>query len=1026
MIGSQHGRRVFALQVAGLKYRYHSHPPPSSSNLDANIASGVTYVDIESIGSIGSFSASIDPSGGVATYGATSITLNIDKRRGGLSDPGIIFGRCGARSASTRVRLTSSVNRTDTTFNIDTDLRATGIELLHIGAETVKLNSATVSSISVTRGIGNTPTQTHSLSLEGSFVPELTTEITTFRGRRAKLYMAHRYANGNTSDYVEVINGFIEQSPKVEEGDQISLSIMPLTALIDTDLSDKGISQTRLLQDYHYFDGVMGSALEYALSLEVDTDNRNVELFPDTTAAITANTFQVSVETRRGYQSYLDDFDPSLPQGPDGDDYIREHPRYPKLRRDSDAIFEDDGVYPNTLTYDGSIPGYVINSDGALTNALDSAEITATNKLRVWLPSIELKQHLLGSGEVKKWPNVINDTLESDGPSNTQGLDGGVARWRLQAGPTFRAEKLSGSPFQASVWLWNTRAHYQYLLDGLAVLGVRGPLCWKTSGTNTALDTLARCSYPLDLGNDGDPYSEDFTVNTPVQAKRIFITSVESTAVFKVRDIPKAYYQHYESAILVEGSLGLPSSATADEFYYVTVQHYDRNLGGERRQVFKVTHETVATFGGSNVGYLIHIADDNNHNQNSSFGDWTDSERALIFRGGQFIGERPGTVLLKLLESGGGDGINGVYDVLSLGLNISSDDIDEASFLTVDSTATFTLSDSYAGDGVDLRDTIDAMLRLMGAVLVMKRDETSGRSKLSLVALGNERLDASINTISAEQWLSDQPPKWGVHEDIVTQIKFEFDFDASEESFKSEVIFNNQEAINRYGGERSAITLALPGVNSEQFGRGAGDNFSYFLPTAARIFNLLSNPLRTWVGSIGTGQSTFLDVGSYVTVSSPHLRGYSDSYGVVNGIGMVRAIRQEFMNEGCDLEMVVTGLAPVYWNATAKVTSITLNSVTVASSEYSSSSVDDVTFFEVGDVVDYLPLGNHDGAITGLEIESITGNVITFTANHGISSLNGTLEPTTYANASNNHRSDAYLANASDIINTTVDAQEFS
>ena len=200
---SQHGRRVFALQVAGLQYRYHSNTPPTSSNLDANIASGIAYEDIESIVSIGAFDASIDPSGGVATYGSTSITLGIDKRRGGVGDPGVVFGRCGARSASTRARLTSSVNRSALTIDIDTDLRGLSFPtLLHVGAETVRAASATVSSLVVTRGAGNTPTQIHTIGLEGSFVPEVTTEITTFRGRRAKLYMAHRYPSGETSDYL--------------------------------------------------------------------------------------------------------------------------------------------------------------------------------------------------------------------------------------------------------------------------------------------------------------------------------------------------------------------------------------------------------------------------------------------------------------------------------------------------------------------------------------------------------------------------------------------------------------------------------------------------------------------------------------------------------------------------------------------------------------------------------------------------------------------------------------------------------
>ena len=102
-VSSSHGRRVFALQVSGLEYRYHSNTPPSSSNLDSNIATSIPYIDSEGIVSVGAFSASVDPSGGIAQYGALSITLQIDKKAG-LGDPGIIFGRCGARSAGTRAQ----------------------------------------------------------------------------------------------------------------------------------------------------------------------------------------------------------------------------------------------------------------------------------------------------------------------------------------------------------------------------------------------------------------------------------------------------------------------------------------------------------------------------------------------------------------------------------------------------------------------------------------------------------------------------------------------------------------------------------------------------------------------------------------------------------------------------------------------------------------------------------------------------------------------------------------------------------
>ena len=88
-VDSDHGRRVFALQIAGLKYRYHSVSPPASTSLDSTIVTGISYVDTQAITAVGSVSASIDPSGGVADYGAVSVTLGIN-RRGGVSDAGRI------------------------------------------------------------------------------------------------------------------------------------------------------------------------------------------------------------------------------------------------------------------------------------------------------------------------------------------------------------------------------------------------------------------------------------------------------------------------------------------------------------------------------------------------------------------------------------------------------------------------------------------------------------------------------------------------------------------------------------------------------------------------------------------------------------------------------------------------------------------------------------------------------------------------------------------------------------------------
>ena len=1014
MIDSDHGRRVFALEVGGLLYRYHSGG--GVTGLDTTIAPTINYQNIEAIVEVSSVSSSLDVAGGVGQYSATTVTLSVDRRRGGAGAPGIIFGRCGQRSASTRAQLTASMSRAASSVQVNKDLSSLSYpRLLHIGAETVKALSATSTSVNVLAGraVGNTPRQNHSITLEGSSVPELTTEITTFRGRRAKLYAAHQYPDGSLSSWVEVVNGFIESSPVIEEQDLISLSLVPLTALIDTQLGDKGIGQSSLLDGYHYY-GAESNTLEYGIRQGYIS-----QYAVDSTSTITASTISL---IKNDNTTLSLDYDVSLPRGSADTDFNGQpHPRYPRLK--PEFSIQDKYAFPTAIAQGTNAGGQTIYTCtlASQTESYTQAELEDITHLTV--PRlVELKQHQLGSGELKKWPDVINETLDSDGPTSSAGLSGGVARWVLNGDTEIIVNKTTRSNAGVEIYMWSNKVRFTLEVEG----NWQNARYWRTANSALmALNDRSRVWYPMDLSTREEDFVQDIRGTFDGVFRELRIRPPTTSARFSIQGVASAYYQIYEDRFLVESSLGLPASSSSSRFDIV-VRFTDRKTNEQRDQIFIATHETTATFDGSDVGVYIHLDPAQDFSQCVSFGNWSGYERVNIFRATRINGERPGVALLKLLESGGGDSLNGTYDVFTLGLNINSDNIDEQSFLAVDSTSVITVDSFLSGDEGDLRDLVESILKLLSAAIVMRRDPTTGANKITLISIGNDRTANTDQTISAGDWLADPPPYWGVYEDIVTQIEYQYDYDAIQDKYVSSVLFSNQEAITRYGGERSKITLTLPGLSSDSFGRGAGDRFAEFLPTSSRIFNLLSNPLRVWRGAISTGQSIYLDVGSYVKVRSPHGKGYSDSYGVVDGVGMVRSINQELMSEGCSLEIIVTGLNPVAWNATAKVTSITPTTATVSEDDFSDSSVDDVSFFKAGDVVDYVPRGDHDNAITGLTIQSISGNTITFTGAHGIASLNGTLEPTTYANASATHQADAYLANASDKINTTVDAQEYS
>ena len=193
-ITDDRARRVFALEVAGLPVRYLSGSfDPTTQNLDSEITSGIAYQDVEAIVSVGAFSGNVDPSGGVAEYGAISITLASDRLRGDDADPAVIFGRCGARASGvTRAQIVDDIlYETDSgSFDVDTSISSAFPSypgLLHIGAETLRIGVILGgTSVSFTnRAVGGSQRQAHRIIPEGTNVPEVSTTTPPFRSRPA-------------------------------------------------------------------------------------------------------------------------------------------------------------------------------------------------------------------------------------------------------------------------------------------------------------------------------------------------------------------------------------------------------------------------------------------------------------------------------------------------------------------------------------------------------------------------------------------------------------------------------------------------------------------------------------------------------------------------------------------------------------------------------------------------------------------------------------------------------------------------
>ena len=1012
MISADHGRRVFCLQVAGLQHRYHSINPPSSSNLASNITTGIAYTDTEAILSVGSFNSSIDVAGGLASYSPISIELAI-KRDGSDSDPGVVFGRVGKRASVFKTNLESNIDFSSLpiTVNVEDDLSGLSTpRLFHVGGETFRASAISTSTITLSdRAVGGSPFQAHEISLQGSSIPLATSEITIFRGRRAKLYIASLDKSGNVSDYTEIINGFIESSPYYESSSTVSLNILPLVSMIDGTLADTKSGISYLLQGYHYYHNNRSNVFEFGSAFKKD-----YEIIISDTDELNPNTTFVYI-SRPDY-NLADIYDEGRNKGVF---YTNSHPRYPLM-----TVASQGKVYPSTLGPNRASNGrFYFVLDHTVPGSMDQTAFriltSGTGKIRI--PNRgEIKRYTLGSNELKRFPDVVNEVLDAEGPTTHTGFSGAFHTLRING------DRVVGVPLADQRGDHEGRIHLWYSAEWYRNSTYYNYAYWPSifieipATPENYFGNEKRVFYPFDWWNDQDNPKPNYAGNS-MKVKTIEFPNRRSQSVIFDANIAKAYHQANEPSILVESSLGLPTAPVAGEYYGIQVDTYDYFQKKRKVLYYRASHEVEMRFPagtGPVVGYRIIIPLFRDNTSNGHFGDWDGQDRTQVMRGVLADNISPGEMMLQILQSGGG-GNNGAYDKLGVGLSIHEDDIDVNSFLINGTSLGLGVDTAFSIDDFNCREFIDSLLKSIACIISMRR--SGGRSKITLQPIGNEHEDNVQATLFNNDLMADPAPHFSIYEDIVTQVKINYGWNNDENEFKDKVTFNNQDAINRYGGEKSAITIDLYGLNSVDVGSGAGDAYNYLLPIASRIFNTMSNPCITWKMSIGTGKSMFLDIGSYVKVTSPHLKSYSDSFGITDEIGMITSINQNLMSEGCELEILHTGISVSNWNSTLRVTFITsTTAITVASNCYSD---DDLSFFQEGDRVDFLPFGDEDNAITNLKIISIVGTLITFASVHNITTL-GTIEPTQFSLASDDHKIDAYLSDGN--VLGTEDAKEYA
>lgn len=1014
------GEIGFALEVAGLQYRYYSVGDPAASNLSAAMpdTGGVaTYINVPLLDDVGSIESQLDPGGGIAEYKPIEITLTTQTLYADQEgDPGRVFGRLGRRSVGLIAYLAESASQTQNRIYVDRDLSGLSYpRLMQLGGETLWVTAAASVApwdIIATRGVAGTVPQIHEVNAAAGDLPELLPEVAAWQTRRAVLYACRIRPDGSASDYIEIMRGFLDDTP-TPDGDLVRVSLVPLPGLLGSELESPR-KPTGLLHGWHYFEPPYGTTLEMGQAF-FGGDGA----FVGTVAATGVG--PVRAEYTQG-ANWLNIFDTTLPTG---------HPRRGRLDVEGPSDVEIDSTAAGGAGVELRLAvGATLPAPGVWPDPGTNSTVVEVHRIDLLDPA--------DPAEVMAWPDAALDAISSAAgwmPGVHTGLTGQWMDVNLDEGAgapglevTYNTPHHHRSAF---LYLWSDFTACPPAVQQLGRV-------WEAGDPEAPAGPYRHLWYGIDLADpESGIYPSTQQGAARPQAARHWVRGirVEGRAGERVpvRGIALAYYQTGESHVLVEDDVFVaPGSRTSIE-----VSYYDWQAGETNRAVARITASTAVTHPttGLTIGYRLTIADEDRRRL-PSFGDWPGRgespppPRVTITPIVRWTAQPAERLLLELLTSAGGEQANGADDVLPFGAEAHHEDVDAASFARWSPPPGLELWSQRFEDGMSVADVLKWPLIVTNTALVMRRDE-QGRSRLTRVGVGVESRGSAVGTITQADIIE---ASWGRNDQIYNLHELQFDWSEEDDKPRSTVKWHDKRSQRAYR-QVKARKYPLRGLRLPDIAAGAAGNVDAIVrPLVSRQRVIYGDPRRTLTLTVSRGLGMLAQIGATYLVTHPELRGYGDAWGIVDQPMRLLAVREN--DDGTAvLSGEIYGVDATGYNAAATVASvpaadavITLANVDADEEHPDSGQAQlDCDGFAAGDKVVYRPPGDHDNAVslTVLSVDRATRRV-TFTAGHGITPhgarpAGGTIEPNAYPLQTPAHRALANLSDAAGTLGATPD-----
>lgn len=1004
-------RWAWALRVAGHPYVYTTHAAWDLTAANALWPEGTAtpkiYACLQPPGLISGDTPLI---GGLSNEGGIDLELTTDPDFVETGDPTDSISRLGPRSCTGWGLSTGFVLDPDgdaiytagITTSDDPDFfilldRSYGGPIpgiIHVGSETMyateagglQPDPAELDPYYVrveARGIGGTIRQRHTAQLVTLDQPIVAgPQIPTWRSRLAVLLRADISADGSLGAQVEVLQGFIEQTPRSRDGITFSLSLSPLTAFLRTELPS-AISETRLARDVHLH--TRGVA-DYIHAAEWLTRTVWEGVTRDSTIADS----ELLDLYEANLQVWLNTFDFNIDDNhPRGGAISIIYGEAESVHGVTGTATEGGGPLPNQLTLaDGPLNDVPIGTDlvprflrrreaGGRFAFLLPAFDPATPEFTRWL----------------RWPGDPNDDVNSAaGILNSKwvvdshtGDDGGWISVRLD-GAQAVAQVTTGADCV------------------LYVPGVENP--------EPPEDGPLRV---WQLDDAGDAVRQDW----PRFQNRLYrgVTAAigadrDADGLIKIQGLARdtrttpfrlarAWCQRGEPWIIVEDQIDVSSGR-------IEIQN-TRGANGARSfvplRVDPVIEEVVVPeIGGEREGdilYKITILDPENLPSLADFGDF---DEGIVVRTAPRAYQSSGELLSYLLTD-------------PTHLNFGSEVVDVQSMLAQGSDPTWVQSWRLPETDEPLiyEEIIDGILRLTRSTIVMSTSR-DGKNRMTRVTLGGESLAKVRGEITAGDWIADSVPTWSSDDRLINALSIRADFGRIYDGEETEYDYRYTASYQSRTSQR-----VFGETRGEDIDVSAAGRIDRDLPSidsiGQSILGLYDSPRRIWEGEISTAQALDLPLGSTVRVTSPHLRGYGPDP-VVARLGVVVERQISLGEEGARIKILHFGTRSTGWNAAALIVQaesptqvlVTSNSYSSLNSPVTGLPQRDLDYFEVGDVVYVVPEADHDAGVVRIITDIDRDNfLVTFNAPHG-AGLGAAIVPAGHNLGSEIHRQLAYLA----------------